>query len=92
MNKRDGSTQHPNHIKTNFLTNTKDIAVGTDFNRKLLVTQDWFYSQLYRNLLRQFYKKLGQSVPEEIETLLRHHDAVTQASFRGFDEPWNKIG
>ena len=52
LNKRDGSTQHPNHIKTNFLVNTKDIAVGTDFNRKLLVTQDWFYSQLYRNSLR----------------------------------------
>ena len=45
LNKRDGNTQ-THIVKTNFLTNCKDVAVGTDFNRKLLVTQEWFYSQL----------------------------------------------
>ena len=27
-----------------------------------------------------------------METLFRHHDEVTAASFRGFDEPWRAIG
>ena len=38
LNMRDGSTQLPANVKTNFLVETKDAAVGTDFNRKLLVT------------------------------------------------------
>ena len=68
------------------------MAVGTDFNRKLLVTQDWFYSKIYRKLVRQFYQNLGMFVPEEIETLFKHHDQIAVATFRGFDEPWKAGG
>ena len=85
---RDGHTQVPVAVQTNFLKETKDAGVGTDFNRKLLVTQDWFYSKIYRRLLRKYYESLGKSVPEEIETLFKYHDQITTASFRGFDEPW----
>lgn len=46
----------------------------TDMNRKLLVSQDWFYSQLYRDMLRAFYTKAGKKVPETILSRFRLHD------------------
>ena len=34
-----------------------DQSVGTDFNRKLISTTDWFYSDLHRRLLREYFQK-----------------------------------
>lgn len=56
--KRDAGTQGP--IRTNYLKEKKDVGIVTDMNRKLLVSQDWFYSQLYRDMLRAFYAKMGK--------------------------------
>ena len=53
---------------------TKEVGVVTDFNRKLLVSQDWFYSELYRNMLEAFYKRQGKSVPDEILIRFARHD------------------
>ena len=53
-NKRDAGCQGP---VQKFLKETKEVGVITDFNRKLLVSQDWFYSQLFRDLLSTFYRK-----------------------------------
>ena len=57
----------------------------TDFNRKLLVSQDWFYSQLYRDMLRAFYRKQGKEVPEYILVRYRRHDS--KGNYRGIQEP-----
>lgn len=56
--KRDQGTQGPPMPK--FLKEMKDAGCTTDFNRKLICSQDWFFSSLYRDMLRNFYKKLGQ--------------------------------
>ena len=38
--------------------------VGTDLNRKLVSSKDWYFSELNFNLLRQYH---DGSLPEEIE-------------------------
>ena len=57
----------------------------TDFNRKLLVSQDWFYSRLYRDMLANFYKKQGKEVPEAITARYQRHDV--KGNYRGIEEP-----
>ena len=69
----------------------------TDFNRRLLVTQDWFYSELYRELLREFHdKQAAQSTEddkkkevekslEEIALRWKIHDI--KGNFKDMDEP-----
>ena len=41
-NKRDAGCQ--SHITPMLLKEKKDVGMVTDGNRKLLVSQDWFYS------------------------------------------------
>ena len=65
-------TQGP--IEPKFLKEMRDVGVVTDFNRRLLVSQDWFYSQLYRDMLRAFYTKAGEQVPESILSRFSLHD------------------
>jgi len=33
------------------------MAVGTDYNRQLLTGKDWFFSDLNRKLMTEFFKK-----------------------------------
>ena len=82
-NKRDACTQGP--ITTSFFKEMKDVGMTTDFNRKLLVSQDWFYSHLYRDMLRVFYKKQGKTVPEFILKRFKRHDI--KGNFKEFDDP-----
>lgn len=80
--KRDASTQGP--IQRKFLKETREIGIVTDFNKKFLVSQDWFFSQLYRDMLRDFFKKQGKQLPEGIAIRFRRHD--TKGNYMNFDE------
>ena len=82
-NKRDQGTQGP--INVGFFKEMKDAGMTTDFNRKLLVSQDWFYSQLYRDMLRVVYKKQGKPVPDYILKRFARHDL--KGNFKDFDGP-----
>ena len=44
-----------------------DSNVGTDENRKLLSTKDWYYSDLHRRLLKEHYapEELPQKIQDE---------------------------
>jgi len=33
---------------------SKDQGTGTDFSRKMLAPRDWFYSNLFREMLKDF--------------------------------------
>ena len=66
----------------------KDAGVVTDFNRKLLCSQDWFFSQLYRDMLRAFFSKQGQVVPEGIIHRFNRHDL--KGNFKELDDPLSK--
>jgi len=48
-----------------------DSNVGTDENRKLLATKDWFYSDLHRRLLNEHY---SGALPEEIREEYEYYD------------------
>lgn len=56
------------------LKETKDVGIVTEFHRRLYCTQDWFYSVLYRDLIKQFYAKTGEEVPEGILKRWNTHD------------------
>jgi hypothetical protein len=47
-----------------------DRAVGTDYNRKLLSTTDWFYCNLNRRLMKEYFAKSGLSMKEADAKLL----------------------
>ena len=66
-------TENPEN-KPKLIKEMKDAACLTDFNRKLICPQDWFYSTLYRELLITFYKKLKLEVPEAIMTRFFKYD------------------
>ena len=54
-------------------------------NRRLLVSQDWFFSHLFREMLTEFFsKKLGGVVPPQIHERFTSHDSTNQ--YRGFAE------
>ncbi len=80
--KRDASCQGP--IRPKFLPKMKDIGVVTDFNRKFLASQDWFYSQIFRDMLGEFYKNQGKKLPEGIAIRFRRHDG--RGNYMSFDE------
>lgn len=61
---------------------TAEIAVGTDHYRKLLSTKDWYYSDLHRRLLTEFYCKQDQDVPEEIMSEMQAYDLVSKHGSR----------
>ena len=66
-------TENPD-AKPKFFKETKEVACLTDFNRKLICPQDWFYSTLYREMLVTMYKKLKQEVPDAIMTRFEKYD------------------
>ena len=49
------------------LKEKKDVGVVTEFHRRLLSTQDWFYSKLYRDMATTYYERSSiYGVPEGI--------------------------
>ena len=53
-------------------------------NRRFLVSQDWFFSQLFRELLLQFYSKAGADAPQETLNRFIVHDS--RNNYREFNE------
>lgn len=43
-----------------------DSMVGTDQNRQLLAAKDWYYSDLHRRLMAEFFEGMGEEIPAEI--------------------------
>ena len=70
----------PRHLQeeNRFTKETRDVGIMADFNSKLIVSQDWFYSQLFRDMIRSFYRNKGIDVPEEILKRFRRHDESGQ--------------
>ena len=62
-----------------------DVAVGTDFSRRLLAPNDWYYSQLFRRLLKQHYAKFKQPIRYEVENSFKAHDQENY--YRDLHEP-----
>jgi len=54
-------------------------------NRNLLVSRDWFFSHLFRDLIRA---KLGSRVPEGVLDRFISHD--TKGNYREFDDPFRR--
>ena len=54
MDAKDIGTQP---LYSSFLPIQTDACVGTDLSRRLLSSNDWFYSKLFRQLLAQTYAK-----------------------------------
>lgn len=46
---------------------TADMKVGTDQNKNLLSSRDWFYSDIHRRLLIQFYETQGLQLSQEAQ-------------------------
>ena len=63
----------------------KDMGVGTDFNRRLLAPTDWFYSQLFRRLLKQHFAKKKLPLVEDAKEDFDTHDQQNQ--YREVNEP-----
>lgn len=74
---KNQKTQHPKVIGFKVMT---DQSVGTDFNRKLISTTDWFYSDLHRRLLREYFQKQNIS-SNEPEAKFREFDLVVNNRF-----------
>ena len=85
-NKRDQGTQGP--MVPRFFKQMKDQGVTTDLNRKLLCTQDWFYSKLYRDMLRAYFKKQGKQLPDSIAKRFSNYDQ--KGNFKEFDDPLSR--
>jgi hypothetical protein len=51
-----------------------DKGTGTDFSRKLLAPRDWFYSNLFRELLERFCDKGKCPVDGVVQKYWREHD------------------
>ena len=52
--------------KSKFLKTMRNVGVMTDFNRRMLVSRDWFFSNMYRDMLKEFFAKKGEDLPEAI--------------------------
>ena len=55
-----------------------------DFNREFIATQDWFFSQLFRDMLAEWYQKRGEQVPADIQR--RHGIFDARSTFAGADD------
>jgi hypothetical protein len=44
-----------------------DVNVGTDLHPKLLASRDWFYSDIHRRMLLDYYASTGQELCSEIQ-------------------------
>ena len=57
QNKRDAKVgeSEKEESEQGMFKETKDMGTMMEPNRRLLVSQDWFFSILYRQLLRKFY-------------------------------------
>lgn len=82
----DQATQGTNTSK--FLKPTRDVGTITNFNRKFIVTQDWFFSKLYRQLIQKYFDR--QDVPIPAKVLSRFNKYHRTETFREFDEPVKK--
>jgi hypothetical protein len=61
-----------------------DRAVGTDFARKLLSPNDWFYSALNRRLLKEYFFKQGVSMKDQD---IKFHEYDVGKLFRKVIDP-----
>lgn len=50
-------TQETNTAQRIGFKEMTSIAVGTDYNRQMLTCKDWYYSDLNRSLIIDFYRK-----------------------------------
>ena len=69
---------------TNLFTEMKDVGTVTEPNRRLLTSQDWFFSHLFRETVQKYFEKIGESVPEAILERFKKHDKKNK--YRGFDD------
>ena len=51
-----------------------DQGTGTDFSRKFLAPNDWFYSNLFRDLIKRFCNKGNCSVDHSVQKAWKEHD------------------
>lgn len=54
-----------------------DMATGTDFSRKLLAPRDWFYSDLFRQMMAKHFEKgtiAGVTIDRQVVTDWNLHD------------------
>ena len=62
VEKRKGKNPHNQPL----IKETKDVGVLTEFHRRLYCSQDWFYSELFKDMLTAMYAKTGDFVPDNV--------------------------
>ena len=61
------------------------MACGTEENRKLLSSKDWYFSELNRRLMREFYKK--NSIPRNMAAEEMFKEFDRRYTFKQVEEP-----
>jgi len=57
------------------LKQTKEVKVGTDLNKKeMLSAQDWYFSDMHRHLLQGYYHRFKKKLPKEIQDEFKQFD------------------
>lgn len=74
-----GSAKNPVTITSSIIgfKQTEDRAVGTDQPRKMLATTDWFYSQINRKLIRDYFETKNISTVD-IDQKFEQHELIFQ--------------
>ena len=70
---------------------TKSIAVATDSCKRLIGTQDWFYSELYIKLMKAFYKSKDMEISDIILRRWREHEVQKPTLYRNNEEATETI-
>lgn len=59
-----------------------DQMVGTDQNRQLLSTKDWYFSDLHHRLLIEYYAKNQIELPNSVKSEYKIFDKLSNHSRR----------
>ena len=86
QNKRDAKVgeSEKEESEQGMFKETKDMGTMMEPNRRLLVSQDWFFSILYRQLLKKFYANQNSEVPEALLNRFKRHDEKNE--FKPFED------